>query len=281
MIPTLTALLFTAGLGCTGKAGDTGPTGATEDSAAPPGDTAPPPEEQESLSSYTSGQYLTTSLVVLGEGEGIDLDGDGEVDNNLTAVLEFVDAAAPLFGLTDDLSPEGVNATLAAAIEAGDLLLLIEASQEGALLTVDLLLGAADEAGALSVDPASYEGDTPASRLLGSFSSETAFTAASDQVQIPFSFFPDEPPLFIPLSLATLEGELAEDSAGKLYGAVPVQGVIDQVIAPLLADREDKDDLLEGINELIASGDLADIELEDGTLAFSAAMSYRAAGVSW
>lgn len=285
MTTIFAALLLAAGatLGCGGKADDSGPPGTGAGETAAPGDTdtGPPLEDQESASSFTDGQYRTTALVVLEEGEGIDLDGDDEIDNNLPAVLEFVDAAGPLFGLKDDLSPAGVNATLAASIKAGDLLLLLEGSQEGALLTLDLLLGVEDKGGNLSVDPASYEGDTPTSRLTGSFSSETEFTATSDLVQIPFSFFPDEPPLFIPVAEVTLVGELGDDSSGKLYGAVPVQGVLDQVIAPLLADQKDKDELLEGINELIASGDLADIELEDGTLAFSAAMSYQASGVSW
>jgi hypothetical protein len=92
-------LLVLALLGCGGGAGGTGDAGAGPDAPsqlciAPPGDT-----------------WVVTSLSILGEGEGFDLDGDGEIDNE--------------FGKT----PEGARAEIAAglntSLEAHEMTVLI------------------------------------------------------------------------------------------------------------------------------------------------------------
>jgi hypothetical protein len=281
----LVALLLAAA-GCSGD--DKDPAGddtAGTDTGAP-GDTGPPLEDQESVSSYEAGTYRTTSLVLLGDGAGIDLNGDGEPDNQLPAVLN----SASIF--VEGTSPEEINKTLATSIAEGDLVLLIDAWQDGALLTMDLLLGAQDEeSGALSVDPASYGDDSaPVSRLTGTFSDEVTFAVESDSIEIPFSFFAGEPPLFIPVALARIDGQLATTASGELYGAVPLEDVMSQVLEPLIPTGDDydpdtylgyeRDELLEFI-ETLATKTLVDVELDDGRVAFSAALSFEAEAASW
>ena len=288
--PLALSLVAALAAGCSGKDGDdTGAAAGADDTASiADTDTGPPLEEQESLSTFESGQYRSTELLILGTDEGIDLNGDEESDNKLPNVLSTVD----LLGLVDaDLSLDGVNATLAVALAKGDIIQLIDAGQVGALLTVDLLLGDQDEAGALTVSDQSYEGGEPTSRLQGAFSDETNFSVSSDVIQIPFSFFPDEPPLFIPVAEAILIGTLSADVAeGNLYGAIPVEDMMSQVIEPLVPSGDDydpdlffgqeRDEFLADIENL-ANKQLADIELEDGRMAVSAALSFTAGPDSW
>jgi len=292
---TLVTLLSSLALaaGCSDKADKADDTALTADDTSTTltgdTDTGPPLEEQESLSSFTSGNYRSAELLILGTDEGIDQNGDEEPDNKLPGVLSTVD----LLGLVDaDLSLDGVNETLAAALEEGDIIQLIDAGQEGALLTVDLLLGEEDKSGTLSVSAESYDGSgDPTSRLQGVFADETAFTVESDVIQIPFSFFPGEPPLFIPVVNAVLIGTLSADQAeGKLYGAIPVADMMSQVIEPLIPTGDDydpaaylnleRDEFLASI-EGLANKQLADIQLEDGTMAVSAALSFTAPPESW
>lgn len=233
-------------------------------------------------SQYPGGTYRADSLALLDEGEGYDLDDDGLLDNRLPAVLLAADA----FVADEDLSVAGLNVTLAAAIEAEDLVLLGEGAYTGGVLTADLLLGAVDATSyVVSVDPASYDDQgVPLSRFVGVFTDETHYAGAADRIALPVTFFPDEPPVLVPVEQARLEGVLDAGSfQGMLGGAVPVDGLVDNVIEPIIPTGDDYDpasylnmereelmDLIRSILELEVN---ATIVLEDGSRGIPAALT--------
>ena len=228
-------------------------------------------------------------MELLPSDQGADLDGDGEIDNKLPDVLNTVDALVT----AQDLTKTGINEALAAGLGDDTLVVLIDAEHDDPDLRVDVLLGTVDEdTDALGVDEQSYgEDGAPTSRLSGWFESQEEFTASADYILIPVTFYPDEPPLFIPLAIAVMEGELtAARCDGTLVGAAPVDDVIELVVEPLIPTGDDydkskylnqeRDEFIEGIRDL-ANENMADIELEDGSMAFSAALSFGSQDDSW
>jgi len=259
--------------------GDTDPedSGPSDEDTA---DTAPP---EDPPSDFAAGTYRVTAMEILDSDQGFDLTGDGVVDNKLPAVLMALDMA-----VEDDMSREGMNATIAASIAAGDLVNLVDARYLGLLLSYDLLVGSQDEKGALHMDEAqSYDAHgQPFSRLEGAFLDQTAVTLGPDDVQIPVTFFPDEPALMIPVAGAIAEGTLAvEGTACTLGGAIPVDGLMAQVVEPLIPEEgygdRTKEEWLETIEALLSNENVAQIELPDGGRGIAAALSFSAEPAAW
>ena len=233
-------------------------------------------------SSYESGNYRMVRFSLLPTEEGLDVTGDGAIDNKLPAILPIVDALT-----SDDMSADGLNASIADGLETNGLILLVSAVYTEGLLTYDLLLGLQDEeSGGLSIDPRSYDdaGD-PQGRFNGSFESETWMKVEAKEVQIPMTFDAGATVLEIPFSIARMEGALAETSEGILGGVIPVEGLIDQVIDPLIPSGDDYDpanyngmtreEFLLSIQDLANMDTVSDVPLEDGR-GISAAFSYEA-----
>lgn len=243
-------------------------------------DTSIPEKPQ---SDFDDGTYHVTAMEILDSDQGFDLTGDGEVDNKLPAVLMMLDLA-----MEDDMSRDGMNATIAAAIEAGDLVQLIEAHYVEIALTYDLLVGSQDEHGALQLDEAqSYDGEgQPWSRLEGIFRDQTTIRLGPNDVQVPVTFYPDEPALMIPVAQAIAEGQLTVDGTTCMMGgAVPVDELMTQVVEPLIPEEgygdQTKEELLKTVEALLSNENVAQIELPDGGRGISAALSFTAEPASW
>lgn len=239
-------------------------------------------------SDYEEGKYRSSSMTLLPTGEGLDLNGDGEIDNVLASKLPLVDAF-----VTDDLSFEGLNASLTASVDDGSLIILLEGAYSEGVLQVDVLLGQEDESGALSIDPVSIEENGEASaHFVGEFMSQDQASASADSAGVPFLFMPDTPPVLIPMRMARLEATMDDESvSGILAGAIPVEDFITEVVDPLLPPEEEYDpsefnglereQLLQQVRDIANLDTVSDIELDGGERAFSAALSFEASTTTW
>ncbi len=241
--------------------------------------------ERVPVSTFGSGHFTTTSLAVLDVTEGMDLDGDGEVDNQAPALLALLDPFAE-----DDMSLEGVNTRLEEMLEAEELLLLLDAQHVDPVLTIDLLLATRDEeTDVLVLDPGSHDryGD-PTSHFVGWFSDEVTFETGADRAELPFPVARGGAPVPIPLADALLVGTMdAEAASGLVAGALPVLDLVDQVVEPLVPEEGpaggyDPDDFLgmsrpefiDWVHRLLGEN-IADLWLEDGSPAISAGLSWE------
>jgi hypothetical protein len=243
-------------------------------------------------------KYSTKTLTVLPDTEGYDLDGDGEIDNELPKLLALVDQFTD-----EDMSLEGVNTTIAELQADGKLILLLDALYSGGDLSVDLLLASLDaDTGVLTMDPSSYDdqGD-PNSHFAGSFLDETAFSATTSAANLPFPVVSGEPPVQIPIVDATISGDFysldSEDGSaglGVIVGALPVQGLVDQVVQKIVPIEEPaidpdpevtyydsaayldmtRNEFMSWVTDLL-NQNMADLYLEDGSRAVSAALSWQ------
>jgi hypothetical protein len=238
------------------------------------------------LSSFGSGQYRAYYFQLLkqvgdgGENQGLDIDGDGEVDNALPGALP----AVVMLSGNDALSLDGLNGSIEDAMAVDELIMLIDAVHGEGVLTNDVLLGSLD-GGTLGIDEASYGADgTPQARLGGAFESEKRFEVSADRIEIPIIFDPEAPPVLLPLAMARIEGTMdANGTQGVLGGAIPIDDLVTQVLEPLLAPEDEydpadymgleRDALLDTVRDL-ANDTMADIELSDGSKAISAGLIY-------
>ncbi len=258
-------------------------------------------------SSFDTGKYRASGLVVVEETEGFDLDGDGEVDNKLPTLLSLVDPFTK-----QDMSREGVNATIVEMLAEESLVLLLDAAQVRGELGIDLLLASRDEdSGVLSMDPSSFDADgNPNSRFSGAFLDETLFETGAASAELPFPVVAGEPPVQIPLRDALLHGELlatwdtgavADTGAwvpvagtGSMGGALPVDGLIDQVVDKIVPPYEpdtgadpdftyydpaaymnmERDEFMSWVTDVL-NENMADLWLEDGSRAVSAALTWE------
>lgn len=266
-------MLVVAALMIACKGDDTNDTDQSKDT----GDTGE--EVEEWPSDYSQGQYRLSSFVLLSQEEGDDLDDDGEPDNKLPNALTLADAF-----ISDDISPEGLNEQVALAIEEDDLVILLAALYAEGVLSTDVLAGVVDgDTGELSVDvEASYdEQNQPLSHLEGVFSDQTHFSTGPGSIQVPVTFYPDEPPLPVPLEQAVIYGSLEADASdGRIVGIIPADGLIDQVIDPLIPEEGygdyTKEELMELISGIKDNEFVVDQELPNGERGVSAAFSYAA-----
>jgi hypothetical protein len=252
-------------------------TGVVVDTATDTGEPLP--------STFESGRFQTTGLAILDRGQGLDLDGDGEIDNQAPDLLALLDPFT-----ADDMSREGVNETLVQMLEAEELILLMDANYAQAHLTVDLLLARRDrETGELIADPSNYDdAGNPTSHFGGEFTDQTAFATDAATANLPFPVVRGEPPVLIPLAEALLSGAMEElVASGVLAGGLPVQGLIDQVVDPLIpqegpnGDYDPANFLNMSREEFLAwtlqllEENVADLWLQDGSRAISVGLSWQ------
>lgn len=274
ILPLLTA--------CGDKTDDTA--GAVTDDTASD-ETTP----EESASTFVAGSYRVDSFALITDATiGQDIDGDGEVNNKLPSVLNL---AAGITG--EPLSPGEINKSLAADLKKGTIVLLTDAEQIGVELRYDVLLGLADKDGALSIDPLSYGDDgDPNSRFTGVFDTQSEFSVSADRAELPFTLISGEEPVLIPLELVVMTGALDETgTTGILGGAVPAESFVDDVIESIIPTGDDYDpanyldmsreELIEFIRDFANQDGVADITLEDGRKAVSAAVEFSAVPATW
>ncbi|MDG1479335.1 MAG: hypothetical protein P8R54_07070 [Myxococcota bacterium] len=269
-------------LACGDKESDTATAGAADDTAT---ETLP----EESASTYTAGSYRVETFSIITDATvGQDIDGDGEADNKLPSVLNL---AAGITG--EPLAPGEINKSIVSDLKKGNIVLLTDAEQVGVELRYDVLLGLSDKSGAVSVDPLSYGDDgQPNSRFAGVFDTQTEFTVSAGLAELPFSLISGEDPVLIPLELVVMTGTLEDGStSGILGGAVPADAFVDDVIESIIPTGEDydsadyldmtRDELIDFIRDFANQDGVADITLEDGRKAVSAAVQFTATPATW
>ncbi|MCP4804875.1 MAG: hypothetical protein GY913_02510 [Proteobacteria bacterium] len=248
-------------------------------------------------SSYEAGKYRADTLVIVEDAEvGGDVDGDGEVDNKLPAVLQLVDAF-----VTNPLAAEDINQTLVDDMATSDIIVLGQLSYADGQLTEDILLGSLDDPeasdsgqdGAWHVDDSSFASDgTPNSRMTGIFLDETTYSVSADQILLPFPIVSDQPPSLVPLQLVVVEGTVDGDQVnGLMYGAIPVDDMMDGVIEEIIPTGEeydpadylnkDRDEFIAFVRDFANEPNVSDIEFSDGSRAISAALTFTAPATEW
>ncbi|MFT5687006.1 MAG: hypothetical protein ACI8RZ_007963, partial [Myxococcota bacterium] len=175
----------------------------------------------------------------------------------------------------------------------GTIVLLTDAEQIGVELRYDVLLGLADKKGVVSVDPLSYNtsGD-PNSRFTGVFDTQTEYSVYAELAELPFTLISGEEPVLIPLELVVMTGTLEDGTTtGILGGAVPADAFVDDVIESIIPTGDDydsadyldmtRDELIDFIRDFANQDGVADITLEDGRKAVSAAVQFTATPATW
>ena len=241
----------------------------------------------EPLSSFEAGQYRLDEFSIVSDNKiGFDINGDGEINNKLPAVLNL----ATLF-IDMPLSPDELNETIAADLAKEQIVLLTDLVHVDTTLQVDVLLGST-KSGTLMVDELSYEDGEPHSRFLGAFTDETNFETVADSAAIPVPIIEGEPPVLIPLKMAQLVGVVdAKTNTGMMGGAVPIERFMDDVVEQIIPtgdaydpdeyDGRERDELIEFIEEILGGKGVADVTLEDGSPAVSAIVEFHATATTW
>jgi hypothetical protein len=263
-------------LGC-GKPEDT--SSATIGSPAPTEPSEPEPYD----ATYDGGQYQVSAFAAYTlDEEGMDLDGDGTNDNATPNALLLVDP----FVADADMSVDGLNQTVSDAIAKGLMILLTEAAYDGEALTVDVLTGAPGKGGA-TPDPVSYDDDgTPLGRLTVYFTAGDEIYATADRVQVAITFFPEEPPLPLPIEQVTMVGVLDDGVMDvDIFGVIPADDLTELLILPLLEDAypdpEERQTYIDLVTEVLQYETVTDIELDEERRGVSCAFHLTAASAAW
>lgn len=268
-----------AASGCSGGK-DTADTAAGTDPGTTPATTAPPPVTN---TEYTGEQYVIEEFGgYADEADGIDLDGDGDNDNATPSALVLVDAFVKY-----DMTVDGLNGTIAAAIAKNQLIILMETTYSDADLTLDILTGTVAGSGAAAPDQSSYDdaGD-PLSQLQGYFTSDTEFYGTADRIQVGVTFFPKDPPLPLPMEMVTVMGTADEEGiSGALYGAIPADDLMDLMIIPLLEDSivdpSERKTMISLVEDVLDYETVTDIDLGDGRRGISCAFYFDGTDTTW
>jgi hypothetical protein len=254
------------------------------DTDALPQDTAP---EVIPLSDFEDGKYLFETLAMMPAGEGIDLTGDGVVNNAFPGAMDLVNLAIS----AEDFSFKGVNAQIQGALDSELSVVLLHAIHAEAILNVDVLIGLWDPPGTLTVDPGSYNDDGSAkSSMSGAFSDQTAFTVGPDSLSVPITFMEDYAPFLLTIEGTQLAGTIdSEFVDGAIYGAIPVDTILNEVVDPLIPkegynidfdeELESKEEIMVLVEELALL--VADIDLDGDRKGISAAFSFTAEVAEW
>jgi hypothetical protein len=239
------------------------------------------------LSDFEDGKYLFETLAMMPAGEGIDLTGDGVVNNAFPGAMDLVNLAIS----AEDFSFKGVNAQIQGALDSELSVVLLHAIHAEAILNVDVLIGLWDPPGTLTVDPGSYNDDGSAkSSMSGAFSDQTAFTVGPDSLSVPITFMEDYAPFLLTIEGTQLAGTIdSEFVDGAIYGAIPVDTILNEVVDPLIPkegynidfdeELESKEEIMVLVEELALL--VADIDLDGDRKGISAAFSFTAEVAEW
>lgn len=246
-------------------------------------DTGPEPVETD----FTASRFKLASLELADPTEGVDIDGDGDVDNKFPSIL----TSANLLYDALDVSPAAVNARIVDNLAQGVIIILLDVNlDEDGTLHVAFINGLPD-VGGFTPDPESWdENGDPRMAFEGRFLTEDTFKAGPGRFQMPVKFVDYLDPVRLQLEDARLEGTLTEDaSAGWVAGVIPVTAMVQAVIEPLVPDVGydiDNDGVLEPESEVLALFEqlgtaAADMDLGPMGPGISISMRYTAIPTSW
>jgi hypothetical protein len=279
-----------AGASTDTKDGDTDDVDDTDASYVPAetGDTGETDGGGDFVVTFDQGRYRVDALeIVAGVDKGVDLDGDGDIDNVIGTLLQNLGNYPSL-----NISLDFVNDNIAYALEGKQTIVLMEAVHPGAHdARLDVVVGQYDViADTYSGDPASYDANhEPKQRLTGKFESETVFGTTTGVLSLPISFDASEPVITVSgqqVHTRVTIGRDGDEIDGFLAGAFPVKTVMDDIVAPLvqtLADNTGDTDAAAAMMELVASivALQADIDKDTSDPKLSGTFKFHAIAEPW
>lgn len=239
---------------------------------------------------YMGGRYHVIELAILGQG-GIDLDGDGTIDNAVGTLINSLGNLAGILGQSaSTYSLTSINQNIQEAIDSELSIILMEGRHTAGTydVTVDVVSGEEVGNGVYAATHESYDGQGKAlQQLTGTFTEAKKFGTGPNPLMIPVHFLPDEPVLNISAQgvLTQVEVTPLGDLTGFLAGVVPASVIKNDVAYPLL---DAFSDFLTPGQQTLAKGaiDLAvatnsDITLPGGEKGLSAAFRFAAVTNNW
>jgi hypothetical protein len=270
--------LFAIFIGCgpSDSNGNGGPGSSTTTDGIPKEPGEPSTEETIPLSTFTTGQYMLSTLAVYDE---TDTDGDGEVDNNLPVVIELLELTVG----TEEFSIDAINTALVEGLYPANIVLL-DAINEDNVLTVDLLQGDESVDNVIFVDPSSYDTQGDAlNSLVGSFLDQFRFSVEAETMDLPLTLSPDTGAISVVLHDVRFSGTMdGLSQEGVIRGVIPVDQLVNDVAEPLIPEEGvaigslwmTKDEVMDLIADLAPL--IGDVDLGDAGMGVSAALNYTA-----
>ncbi len=236
-------------------------------------------EQTPAGSSFTSGHYRATELSIVRSDDGVDINGDGVPDNALKTLMPLVDAALPNL----DLSLPNLNLILSDMLTFEFTFILLELEQSNEQLTVTVYGGERDDGGTLRATARSFdETGAPVQQLLGSFASQTRFSAGPAPLLVPIQLVADDPVINVPTRAAWLRGDVdANHIDAFLVAAIKTTDAVDAILRPIVLDNVDPADQQAVIDLAETLIELAADVTVDGEPALSAAFRVRAEPAAW
>ncbi|RME25298.1 MAG: hypothetical protein D6798_09325 [Deltaproteobacteria bacterium] len=275
-LPSALVLLLPA-TGCIIYTGDGFDADAGPPSHCGSGSGGPGGDQGGGFGGADTARYTGVAVEILEPDAGLDLDGDGDVDNNLPIAI---DALSQALGGDRSWDP---GAELQRLVEDGAWVPLMQVRDVEDGLVVGLLAGTRAEDGGLAVLPGSYDdAGRIVSVLHGERSRSGGFEAGPGPVRLPARLAGDVD-IVLPLDGAMVVGRTSEDGAATMVaGVVPTELLIESALAPYLgADGLDIDGdgvadlsteaVLDTVAELLDDPAVTDFMDDEGGRGISAA----------
>lgn len=240
---------------------------------------------------YAGGRYHVIELAILQPNAGIDLDGDGTIDNAVSQLINGLGSLAGLLGQSaSTYSLANINANVQAAIDSDQSIILMEGRHTagGYDITLDVVTGETSNGLAYTALRESYDDQGKAlQQLTGTFVEARKFETGPNPLLIPVQFLEDEPVLNIRAEQLLAQAEITPlgDLTGFLAGVVPVSVIKEDVAYPLLDAFSDfltpqQQNLAKSAIDLAVATN-ADITLPGGEKGLSAAFRFSAVQDAW
>jgi hypothetical protein len=230
---------------------------------------------------FDQDRYMVDALEVLAHG-GVDLTGDGYVDNKVGGLLDAIGTLGSL-----GISLDQVNENIANLLDSeGAIVLMAVEHDQGRAVHMDLVTGQRVVPDGLQGVPDAYDDKgVPKQRLVGAFDAAEHFTTQDGAIELPLQFYVDEPALLV--SATHVRSDVTLKPAGiegYLAGAFSVERVMTDIVEPLVRDYyydnpNQADNLLDSIRPIVASQADIDVDTEDPKL--SGAFSFKAHQEDW
>lgn len=235
---------------------------------------------------FTEGRWQVLTLRILQPGRGLDLDGDGDVDNQIATLLNAVDA---VFGAQfNGMSVDDVNARIDDMLLDETVIVLLDGRYDGVTMTIDVVQGQRDPiSGDLSARPDSYLPDgTAVETLDGRFTDVDSFELGPAPLALPIQLYPNEPVLRIASPEARFIADLtgppsSEGLDGNIAGVFTVAALEEGLIRPMLEAYYTGDEV-ERMLGLVLEVVMLQADLEvDGEPALGGAFGFDALPEPW
>lgn len=232
---------------------------------------------------FTSGRYKVDVLEILDPNEGLDLWGGPQPDNKIAALLALVSDQLP--ELPGDFGVDSINENIAELLDEERAIVLMEARHVGGQMFIDIVQGERGEDLSIHALPEFYDiRGLAVQQIKGPFTAADAFYTGPDLITIPIQFYANEPALQITAEQAYVEGTASAGFLdGTIGGALPVDLIMDDIVAPLIINFYGEGDTADGYVSaarfLVESS--ADVTLSGSRKAVSGAFRFSARANAW